>query len=70
MQIIEDLAEMIYCIKNKKKHRCNGELSLHVLDIIQSIMLAARKKKRVTIETTCNIPKKFTLTEIKKIMRN
>ena len=64
------LAEMAYCIKNKKKHRCNGELSLHVLDIIQSIMLAARKKKRVTIETTCNIPKKFSLNEIKKIMRN
>ena len=64
------LAEMAYCIKNKKKHRCNGELSLHVLDIIQSIMLAARKNKRITIETTCNIPKKFTLNEIKKIMRN
>ena len=28
------LAEMVYCIQNKKKHRCNGELSLHVLDII------------------------------------
>ena len=25
------LAEMVYCIQNKK-HRCNGELSLHVLE--------------------------------------
>ena len=60
---------MAYCIKNKKKHRCNGELSLHVLDIIQSIMLAARKKKRVNIKSTCLIPKRFTQKEIKKIIK-
>ena len=64
------LAEMIYCIKNKKKHRCNGELSLHVLDIIQSIMLAARIRKRINIRTTCNIPKRFTPKEIKMIMKS
>ena len=64
------LAEMANCIKNKKKHRCNGELSLHVLDIIQSIMLAARRKKRINIQTSCSIPKKFTSIEIKKILKN
>ena len=63
------LAEMAYCIENKKKHRCNGELSLHILDIIQSIMLAARKKKRVNIKSTCLIPKRFTQKEIKKIIK-
>ena len=31
------LAEMAYSIENKKIHKCNGELSVHVLDIIQSI---------------------------------
>ena len=35
------LAEMAYCIENRKLHRCNGELSLHVLDIIQSTMKAS-----------------------------
>ena len=63
------LAEMAYCIKNKKKHRCNGELSLHVLDIIQSIMLAAKKRERINIKSTCKIPKKFSLKEIKKIIK-
>ena len=63
------LAEMAYCIENKKKHRCNGELSLQILDIIQSIMLAARKKKRVNIKSTCLIPKRFTQKEIKKIIK-
>ena len=63
------LAEMAYCIKNNKKHRCNGDLSLHVLDIINSIMEAAKKRKRITIKTSCKIPKKFSLSEIKKIIK-
>ena len=63
------LSEMAYCIKAKKKHRCNGEISLHVLDIIKSIMLAASKKKRINIKTTCKIPKIFTRKEINKILK-
>ena len=63
------LAEMAYCIQNKKKHRCNGELSLHILDVIQSIMKAAKKKKRITLNSTCQIPKKFTALEINKILK-
>ena len=63
------LAEMAYCIQNKKKHRCNGELSLHVLDIIESIMIAAKKRKRINIKSTCNIPKTFSSTDIRKILK-
>ena len=62
------LAEMAYCIEKNKKHRCNGELSLHVLDIIQSIMKAAKSKKAQKIFTKCNKPKAFTTKEIKKIL--
>ena len=34
------LSEMIYSIENRIKHRCNGELSLHVLDLIESTILS------------------------------
>ena len=63
------LAEMAFCINNKKKHRCNGELSLHVLDIIQSIMLAAKKRKRINIKSTSSIPKKFSTSDVQKILK-
>ena len=63
------LAEMAYCIENKKIHRCNGELSLHVLDIIQSTMKASVTGVKQKIKTTCKITKKFTLKEIKKILK-
>ena len=62
------LAEMAYCIENKKKHRCNGELSLHVLDIIQSIMKSSKLGKKQKIKSTCKIPKKFDKKEVKKIL--
>ena len=62
------LSEMAYCIENKKKHRCNGELSLHVLDIIQSTMKASRTGKKQRITTTCKIPKRFTEKEVGKIL--
>ena len=62
------LSEMAYCIENKKKHRCNGELSLHVLDIIQSTMKASKTGKKQKITTTCKIPKRFTEKEIRKIL--
>ena len=62
------LAEMVHCIQNKKKHRCNGELSLHVLDIIQSTMKAAKTGKPYKIKTTCKKPKFFSENEIKKLL--
>ncbi len=62
------LSEMAYCIENRKKHRCSGELSLHVLDIIQSTMKASITGKKQKIKTTCKIPKKFTEKEIRKLL--
>ncbi len=63
------LAEMAYCIEKRKKHRCSGELSLHVLDIIESTMKAAKYNKPQKILTTCAKPKSFTNKEIKKILK-
>ena len=62
------LSEMLYCIERKKKHRCNGELSLHVLDMIESTMKASISGKLQKIKTTCEKPKKFPLNELKKIL--
>ena len=62
------LAEMIYFIENKLKHRCNGELSLHVLDIIESTMIAAKNNSVQQLRTTCEFPKIFTQEEISKIL--
>ena len=63
------LAEMIYSIQNKKKHRCNGNLSLHVLNIIEGIHKSARTRKKFHFKTTCEKPKFFTNKEINSITK-
>ncbi len=60
---------MAYCIEQKKQHRCSGELAVHVLDLIQSIMQSAKKNKPKKLTTTCKLPKPFSLKEIKKILK-
>ena len=62
------LSEMAYSIENNLEHRCSGELSLHVLDIIDSIMKASQTGIPQTMRTTCKQPKPFSLKEIKKIL--
>jgi hypothetical protein len=63
------LSEMAYCIENNLNHRCSGELSLHVLDIIKSTMKAADTMTPQEIKTTCKKSDFFTLEEIQKILK-
>tara|TARA_B100000989_G_scaffold288950_1_gene260201 strand:- start:2268 stop:3425 length:1158 start_codon:yes stop_codon:yes gene_type:complete len=63
------LSEMIESIKKKKKHRCNGDLSLHVLNIIEGIHISARTKKTYLLKTSCEKPKRFSNKEIKNITK-
>ena len=59
---------MIYSIENKQQHRCNGNLALHVLDIIESTMKASISNIPRKIKTKCKKPNKFTEQEIKKLL--
>ena len=63
------LSEMAYSIEKKRKHLCNGEISLHVLDIITSIMKASKSGVNQSINTDCVKPKKFTNIDIRKIIK-
>ena len=62
------LSEMAFSILKKKNNMCNGELSLHVLDIIQSIMQACKSRKVKFIKTRCKKPKIFKISDIKQIL--
>ncbi len=63
------LAEMIYSIRKKKQHRCNGNLSLHVLNIIEGIHKSAKNNKKYFFKTSCERPKYFTNREINLIIK-
>tara|TARA_B100001113_G_C21064697_1_gene602835 strand:- start:149 stop:1294 length:1146 start_codon:yes stop_codon:yes gene_type:complete len=63
------LAEMIYSIENNRKHRCNDQLALHVLDLIESTILAAGSKKEIQLRSSCEQPKPITEEEIKILLK-
>ena len=62
------LSEMAYSIEHNLINRCNAELSLHILDIIESTMRASQTGEPQEIRTTCKKPKPFNLDQIKKIL--
>ena len=61
---------MIYSIENKKQHRCNGNLALHVLDIIESTIIASETKKEINLRSTCNQPIPLTEEEVKLLIKD
>jgi len=55
---------MLYCIENNFKHRCNGELVLHVLDMLDITIKSAEQTKTLQLRTSCNQTKPFNETDI------
>jgi len=63
------LSEMISCIDNNKEHRCNGNLALHVLDLIESTINSAISANKIELQTICEKPKPFTEKEISQLIK-
>tara|TARA_B100002051_G_C16674099_1_gene606144 strand:+ start:263 stop:1411 length:1149 start_codon:yes stop_codon:yes gene_type:complete len=63
------LSEMIDSIENKRKHRCNGELALHVLDIIECAIISAKNKEEIKLRSKCDKPVPFLDKDIKKLLK-
>jgi|TARA_B100001093_G_scaffold467954_1_gene487525 predicted dehydrogenase len=62
------LSEMAYSIEQNEAHRCSGELSLHVLDIIMSTMKACTTSSSQKINTSCNKPNYFLDDDVRKLL--
>ena len=62
------LSEMAYSIEHNSVHRCSGELSLHVLDMIVSTMNSCLTLSSQDIKTTCKKPDYFSEEEIQKLL--
>ena len=63
------VSEMIDSISKNKKNRCSGELSLHVLDIMDSILLSGKESKKVILRSECEQPEYFSEEENIKLLK-
>jgi predicted dehydrogenase len=50
------LADMARGILDRRPHRANGEIGLHVLAVMAGLVTAATERRVVTIEQTCERP--------------
>jgi len=63
------LAEMIDAIENNRIHRCNGELALHVLDVIECAMISSIYKVEVELRSSCVKPEPMHDDFIRQILK-
>lgn len=50
------VADMAVAIRNDRKHRADGEMTYHVLDIMQSFTDSSREGKHRELQSTCERP--------------
>ncbi len=63
------VSEMIDSITNNRENRCSGELSLHVLDIMQSIIKSAKVDQKINVESSTKVPDSFLDSENNKFLK-
>jgi predicted dehydrogenase len=51
------VADMAYAIRTGRKHRANGQMAGHVLDVFHAVLDSSRESKYVDLASTCERPK-------------
>ena len=54
-------ADMAIALQTGRKHRCNGDLANHVLEIMLAFDKSSAAKKEIILETTCDRPEALPL---------
>ena len=55
------VADMAHALRSGRKHRANGDLTYHVLDVMHAIHDASNQDAHVMLESTCEQPALFPL---------
>ena len=63
------LSEMIDSIENNRMHRCNGNLALHVLDVIECSMISSDKKIEIDLRSSCDRPMPLNDKQIERLIK-
>jgi predicted dehydrogenase len=50
------VADMATAIRSGRKHRANGEMAAHVLDVFHAVIDSSRESKYITLDSTCERP--------------
>ena len=51
------VADLAHAIAQHQEHRASGDMALHVLEVMESILLSAQSEQKITLTTTCSRPR-------------
>ena len=63
------VSEMVDSINNKRLNRCSGELSLHVLDILDTIIKSSKENKKIELRSSIKNLNYFSEDEISNLLK-
>ena len=63
------VSETVDAIKNNRLNRCSGELSLHVLDILDSIITSSKENKKIELRSSIKNLNYFSEDEISNLLK-
>ncbi len=52
---------MAHALRSGRKHRANGEMAFHVLEIMEAVHVASAEDRHVRLSSTCERPAAFPL---------
>jgi len=55
------VADMAHALRSGRKHRANGEMAFHVLEIMEAVHVASAEDRHVRLNSTCERPAAFPL---------
>lgn len=50
------VADMAYALRTGRRHRANGQMAYHVLDVMHAVLDASRENRAILVESTCEKP--------------
>ena len=63
------VSETVDAIKNNRLNRCSGELSLHVLDILDSIIKSSKENTKIELRSSIKNLNYFSEDEISNLLK-
>jgi hypothetical protein len=50
------IADMADALKKRRQHRMNGELGLHIVEVMEAFHVSARAGRKIAIKSRCKQP--------------
>jgi hypothetical protein len=63
------VADLVDALRRGREPRCSGRLAAHVVDVMESILIAAQERRFVSVRSAVERPAPLTASDAKRLLR-